>query len=65
MYLIIVLALLSTLIYVNLMLTDAINAKINPYGAGHEKEQAILLSKIKYVLLVIMALSWGAVIRFF
>jgi hypothetical protein len=47
------------------MLTDAINAKINPYGAGHEKEQAVLLSKIKYVLLVIMAFSWGAIIRFF
>ena len=65
MYLIIVLALLSTFVYINLMLTDAINARINPYGAGKEEKVAMLLSKIKYVLLLIMAFSWGAVIRFF
>ncbi len=64
MYIILVLALFSTFIYVNLMLSDAINARINPYSAGKEKEEALLLSKIKYVLLVIMAFSWGAVIRF-
>lgn len=65
MFLVIVLAILSSLIYMNLMLTDAINAKINPYGTGKDEKQAILLSKIKYALLVIMALTWGTVIRFF
>lgn len=64
MYFLLVLALLSTFVYANLLLTDAINARINPYNAGQEKEQAILVSKIKYVLLFIMASSWGAVIRF-
>ena len=64
MYFILVLALISTFIYINLMLSDAINARINPYAAGKEKEEALLLSKIKYALLIIMAFSWGAVIRF-
>lgn len=64
MYFILVWALVSTFIYVNLILSDAINARINPYSAGKEKEEALLLSKIKYVLLIMMAFSWGAVIRF-
>lgn len=57
-------ALISTFIYVHLMVTGALNARINPYDTGGDEKSAVLLSKIKYVLLVIMALSWGAVIRF-
>lgn len=64
MYFLLVLALLSTFVYVNLMLTDAINARINPYGAGSDEKTAVLIAKIKYALLVIMAFSWGAVIKF-
>jgi hypothetical protein len=44
------------------MFTDTINARVDPYSAGKEKEQALLISKIKYALIFIMALSWGAVI---
>jgi hypothetical protein len=62
MYFLIVLALLSTFIYAHLMFTDTINARVDPYSAGKEKEQALLISKIKYALIFIMALSWGAVI---
>lgn len=64
MYFILVLALGFTFIYVNLILSDAINARINPYSAGKEKEEALLLSKIKYILLIMMAFFWSAVIRF-
>lgn len=64
MYAILVTALIATLIYFNLLISDYINARVNPYAAGKEPEQAALISKIKYVLLTIMAFSWGAVIRF-
>lgn len=64
MYFLIVLALLSTFIYVNLVVSDAVNARINPYAAGSDEKTAVLISKIKYALLIIMAFSWGAVIKF-
>lgn len=64
MYAILVTALISTLIYFNLLISDYINAKVNPYAVGKNPEDAVLISKIKYIILVVMAFSWGAVIRF-
>lgn len=65
MYFLLVLALLSTLVYVHLMLSDAINARVNPYDTGKDKDTAILISKIKYGFLIIMSLSWSGVIMLF
>lgn len=57
-------ALLSTLIYLNLVLSDAISARLNPYsGASRSEEQATTISKIKYWLLLIMAITWAIYIR--
>lgn len=64
MYLLLVLALIATFIYSHLMITEAINARLNPYGAEKDRETTVLITKIKYALLLIMAFSWGAVIRF-
>lgn len=64
MYFLLVVALLSTLIYLHLMVVAVVNAKINPYGGKKDDETTVLITKIKYGLLVIMALSWSAVIRF-
>ena len=64
MYAILVTALLATFVYLNLCISDAINARVNPYAAGKEPELAKLESKIKYILLVVMAFAWGAVIKY-
>lgn len=61
MYFLLVFALLCTFIYINLTVVDIINTRA--YSAN-DQEQAVLISKIKYVLLILMAFSWGAVIRF-
>ena len=64
MYFLLVLALIATFIYCHLMITDTINARLNPYGTEKDNETALLIAKVKYGLLLIMAFSWGAVIRF-
>lgn len=61
MYFLLVFALLCTFIYINLTVVDIINTRA--YSAN-DQEQAVFISKIKYVLLILMAFSWGAVIRF-
>lgn len=57
-----VVALLATFTYLNLILSDAINLRLNPaMGVSRDKDQAILVSKIKYVLILIMAITWGII----
>ena len=64
MYFLLVLALIATFVYLHLMAVDAINARLNPYGTEKDRDTALLIAKVKYGLLLIMAFSWGAVIRF-
>ena len=59
-----IIALLATLIYINLLLSDAINLKVNPgFAASRNDETAVLIAKIKYVLLFVMAVFWGIIIN--
>ena len=59
-----IIALLSTFIDLTLIITDALVNRLNPYGGtGRTDEQAITISKVKYWLLLIMAVSWAIYIR--
>ena len=59
-------AIAATLLWVNQWLADFINAKVNPYTVSEDdKKDDKFRSKLKLWLIVIMALFWGAVIRFY
>lgn len=62
MVFILIFALLSTLIYFNLVISDAINARTG--GIVRTAEEAKTLSKVKYWLIFFMSILWGVYIRF-
>ena len=56
----------ATILWINQWLADFINAKINPYKVSPEdKEKDNFKAKLKLWLVVIMALFWAAIIRFY
>ena len=56
----------ATILWINQWLADFINAKINPYTVSPEdKEKDNFKAKLKLWLIVIMALFWAAIIRFY
>ena len=56
----------ATILWINQWLADFINAKINPYMVSPEdKEKDNFKAKLKLWLIVIMALFWAAIIRFY
>ena len=64
MVFVLILALLSTLVYINLLISDVINMRINPSTApSNNAENAVLIAKIKYILIFIMSVCWGIVIN--
>lgn len=59
-------AIAATFLWVNQWLADFINAKVNPYTVSEDdKKDDKFRSKLKLWLIVIMALFWGTVIRFY
>lgn len=59
-------AIAATFLWINQWLADFINAKVNPYTVSEDdKKDDKFRSKLKLWLIVIMALFWGAVIRFY
>lgn len=62
MYIVLVIALLSTLMWVNTLFTEYINAKLNPYRQEGSEELDKQRARLKLVLLIITALFWGAYI---
>lgn len=58
-----IIAFLSTLIYINLILSDAINMRVNPNAsASRDAKTAVLVAKIKYALILIMSICWGIIV---
>ena len=56
----------ATILWINQWLAAFINAKINPYTVSPEdKEKDNFKAKLKLWLVVIMALFWAAIIRFY
>ena len=63
MYFCLIIAILSTLLWVNVLFTEKINAKVNPYQKNDEdmkndKRRGVL----KTLLVIIMSISWATVI---
>lgn len=62
MYIVLVIALLSTLMWVNTLFTEYINAKLNPYRQEGSEEIDKQRARLKLVLLIITSLFWVAYI---
>ena len=62
MYIVLVIALLSTLMWINTLFTEHINAKLNPYRQEGSEELDKQRARLKLVLLIITALFWGTYI---
>lgn len=60
LYFIIVIALLSTLLFITAIFADYINSKLNYYG--NKDEYDVAKAKYKIVLSIFMSLSWGYII---
>ena len=65
MYFCLIIAILSTLLYINIIITDIINSRINPYlTSSKELDSEMNKTKLKISLILIMALFWATVIYF-
>jgi hypothetical protein len=65
MYIVVVIALLSTFMLINVMFSEHITAKVNLYSTDEMKKEDKQRAKIKLILIIIMALFWGATICYF
>lgn len=65
MFFCLVIAILSTLIWINVMYVENINAKVNPYQKnGEDMENDKRRGVLKTLLVIIMSISWTTVIYF-
>ena len=65
MFFCLVIAILSTLIWINVMYVENINAKVNPYQKnGEDMENDKRRGVLKTLLVIIMSISWATVIYF-
>lgn len=65
MFFCLIIAILSTLIWINVMYVENINAKVNPYQKnGEDMENDKRRSVLKTLLVIIMSISWATVIYF-
>ena len=63
MYFCLIIAILSTLLWVNVLFTENINAKVNPYQKNDEDmENDKRRGVLKTLLVIIMSISWTTVI---
>ena len=65
MYICLVVALLATFLWINILVAEYISAKMNPYLNEENKISDYKRSKFKTYLIIIMATFWAAVIKFF
>lgn len=63
MYFCLVISILSTLMWINVMYAEYITSKVNPYTNGEDKEDK-MRGKLKTILVIIMATFWSAVILY-
>ena len=58
-FIVLFLAILSTFLYANQVISDLINARLHPFGTDEDAKNAIKISKFKLALLTVSALLWA------
>lgn len=62
-YFVYIVAIFATLFWLQMWMTDFLNAKLNPYARNdNDKMDDIKRTKVKIWLLVIISMFWAAVI---
>lgn len=64
MYIVLVIAFLSTLLFINIMFAEHITAKVNLYKTDDDSELDKNRARLKIALIIIMALFWAAYIHY-
>ena len=60
-----IVALFATLVYINLILSDSINLRVNPAMAASKNDNdAVRVAKLKYFLILLMSVFWSLTINF-
>ena len=62
MFFITVIALFSTLMLINILVTESINARLNMYSNKDTEEEDKNRAKLKMILILISSLFWSALI---
>ena len=58
-----IIAILSTLMYINIILSDAINLRVNPVmSASKDENMALKIVALKYLLILLMSVFWSIII---
>lgn len=59
-----IIAILSTFVYINLLISELVNSRVNPAAvAGLGKDVLVTIAKVKYLIILIMSIFWGIVIN--
>ena len=62
MFFITVIALFSTLMLINILVTESINARLNMYSNKDTEEEDKNRARLKMILILISSLFWSALI---
>lgn len=62
MFFITVIALFSTLMLINILVTESINARLNMYSSKDTEEEDKNRARLKMILILISSLFWSALI---
>lgn len=62
MFFITVIALFSTLMLINILVTESINARLNMYSSKDTEEEDKNMARLKMILILISSLFWSALI---
>lgn len=61
-----IIAFFATFVYFNIIISDSINMKVNPgIAASKDENTAVTIAKIKYFLLLVMAVFWSIIVNYY
>ena len=63
--LVLFIAVASTALWLNIVITEGFNSRVNLYATKHDNDKSLLVSKTKNVLIFIASLFWCIFITYF
>ena len=58
-------AITSTALWLNIVITEGFNSRVNVYATKQDNDKSLLVSKTKNVLIVIASLFWSIFFTYF
>lgn len=63
--LVLFIAVTSTALWLNIVITEGFNSRVNVYATKQDNDKSLLVSKTKNVLIVIASLFWSIFFTYF